>query len=236
MQMDEARHSTLAILAAEECEGEVRAVSTVGAVGDDLMRLIPRLLSLGFKIPGVPPGLWVGVCRADRPGLGSALEGRDDLRPDRNHAQKQRQRGERGSFFNDGPNHDPTPAQQEQDMNIVHAMFQSQALCWISQKPGQSAERSTYGRRQKESPAETGPVDRLGRYPTQRRRGWASLSRSSTPRRLYRIDHHRKIEPDRATGGSSEIRRRQRLTQRPDQRRLVRLLRPLLSTLFWPLP
>ena len=105
MQMDEARHSTLAILAAEECEGEVRAVSTVGAIGDDLMRLIPRLLSLGFKIPGVPPGLWVGVCRADRPGLGSALEGRDDLRPDRDHADEQPERQERGDFFHCGADH-----------------------------------------------------------------------------------------------------------------------------------
>ena len=62
MQMDEARHSTLAILAAGECGGEVRAVSTVGAVGDDLMRLIPRLLfpDFGVHIPGLPPGLWVG--------------------------------------------------------------------------------------------------------------------------------------------------------------------------------
>ena len=58
MQMDEARHSTLAILAAGECGGEVRAVSTVGAVGDDLMRLIPRLLFAGLlvHIPGLPPG------------------------------------------------------------------------------------------------------------------------------------------------------------------------------------
>ena len=55
MQMDEARHSTLAILAAGECGGVVRAVSTVGAVGDDLMRLIPRLLFPDFW--GSYPGL-----------------------------------------------------------------------------------------------------------------------------------------------------------------------------------
>ena len=61
-------------------------------------------------------------------------------------------------------------------------------------------QRSRYRRRQKESPAERGLVDRLGRCPTPRRRGWASLSRSSTANRLYRIDHFRKIHPDRATG------------------------------------
>jgi hypothetical protein len=60
MQMDEARHSTLAILAAGECGGAVRAVSTVGAVADDLMRLIPRLLSLGFKSRACHPGSALG--------------------------------------------------------------------------------------------------------------------------------------------------------------------------------
>ena len=236
MQMHEARHSTLAILAAGECGGEVRAVSTVGAVGDDLMRLIPRLLSFGLQIPGVPPGLWVRVCRRDRPGLGSASERRDDLRPDRNHAQEQRQRGQRGSFFNDGPNHDPTPAQQEQDMNIVHVMFQSQARCWIAETRSGRWNGARMAGAKKRAPPKRGLVDRLGRCPTPRRRGWASLSRSSTPRRLYRIDHHRKIDPDRATGGVQKSAAASGLPQRPDQRRLARLLRPLLSGLFWPLP
>jgi len=69
MQMDEARHSTLAILAEGECGGEVRAVSTVGAVGDDLARLIPRLLfpDFGVHVPDLPPWSGLGVCRADRP-------------------------------------------------------------------------------------------------------------------------------------------------------------------------
>src|SRR5262249_24743594 len=47
-----------------------------------------------------------------------------DLRPDRDHAQKQRQRRERGGFFDEGPNHDFLLHRQEQGMNIVHAVFQ----------------------------------------------------------------------------------------------------------------
>ena len=34
---------------------------------------------------------------------------RDDLCPDRDHAQKQSQRRKRGGFFNDGANHDSSP-------------------------------------------------------------------------------------------------------------------------------
>ena len=58
-------------------------------------------------------------------------------------------------------------------------------------------ERSTYRRRLKESPAETGPSRSSWEVPDPR--GHPYLGRPR-PRRLYRIDHHRKIDPDRATG------------------------------------
>ena len=95
--------------------------------------LIPRLLTRGTQIQRLLGGAFPGRTARGLRSLageaaGRASKGRDDLRPDGNHAQKQRQRGERGGFFNDSPDHDPTPKQQEQDMNIVHAMFQSQGL------------------------------------------------------------------------------------------------------------
>jgi hypothetical protein len=52
--VDEARHSTLTILAQGECGGGVRALSTTSAVWDDRMRLIPRLLLNGLLVGARP--------------------------------------------------------------------------------------------------------------------------------------------------------------------------------------
>src|SRR5262245_7878634 len=50
----------------------------------------------------------------------------NDLCPDRDHSDEQRERGQRGSFLNDGPNHgDSLPF--EQNGNIVLFLFWSQA-------------------------------------------------------------------------------------------------------------
>ena len=87
----------------------MRVLSTAAAVQDGKMRIIPSLLARKRCLK--------------RLGDRSASQRRDDLRPDRNHAQKQRQRGERGGFFDKGANHDHYSHRQEQVMNIVHAMF-----------------------------------------------------------------------------------------------------------------
>ena len=49
---------------------------------------------------------------------------RDDLGPDGDHAQKQRDRGQCGGFFDDGAKHDVLP---ERKKNIVHCLFYCQA-------------------------------------------------------------------------------------------------------------
>ena len=48
---------------------------------------------------------------------------RDHLRPDRNHAQKQRQRGQCGGFFNNGADHVTYSPGREREVNIVRVMF-----------------------------------------------------------------------------------------------------------------
>jgi hypothetical protein len=48
---------------------------------------------------------------------------RDHLRPDRNHAQKQRQRGQCGGFFNNGADHVTYSPRRERAVNIVRVMF-----------------------------------------------------------------------------------------------------------------
>ena len=60
-----------------------------------------------------------------RSSLGKSLHGKD-LRPDRQHTDEQRQRRQRGGFFDHGPNHDPfLPTGQNE--NDVLFLFQSQA-------------------------------------------------------------------------------------------------------------
>src|SRR6202011_868373 len=59
-----------------------------------------------------------------RSSLGKSLHGKD-LRPDRQHADEQRERRQRGGFFDHGPNHDPfLPAGQNE--NDVLFLFRSQ--------------------------------------------------------------------------------------------------------------
>jgi hypothetical protein len=58
-----------------------------------------------------------GISRPDK-----GLDRSDDVCPDRDHSQKQSERGKRNSFFDDGADHD-YPHATEQDMNIVHGMF-----------------------------------------------------------------------------------------------------------------
>jgi hypothetical protein len=52
------------------------------------------------------------------------LQGRDHLRPDRDHPQKQRQRGQRGGFRNNSTNHDDSP-------NITGTLF---LICSLSSR------------------------------------------------------------------------------------------------------
>jgi hypothetical protein len=59
-----------------------------------------------------------------RSSLGKSLHGKD-LRPDRQHADEQRERRQRGGFFDHGPNHDPfLPTVQNE--NDVLFLFRSQ--------------------------------------------------------------------------------------------------------------
>ena len=107
MQVDEARHSTLTILAAGRMWGR-------GAGAVHRKRCLGRPDAAYPQTPcGFVTGLRLGPFGPDLIGTGGpasrASEGRDNLRPDRNHAQKQRQRGERSSFFNDGPDHVQLP-------------------------------------------------------------------------------------------------------------------------------
>ena len=235
MQMDEARHSTLAILARRRMWGRGAGGVYRGRRWGRPDAAYPQTLVPGLwgSHPGLAcrPGSGLGGCRANRPALDSASEGRDDLRPDRNHAQKQRQRGERGSFFNDGPNHDPTPAQQEQDMNIVHDMFQVKRGVGISQKRdrGVGTERVSPAPKLKES--------RLGRCPTRVAGGAHPRLGRPRPRHLYRIDHHRKIDPDRATGRDFRNPPPAAVsTPAPRSAPLGPVASSVLSGLFWPLP
>jgi hypothetical protein len=82
--------------------GAVRALSMASAKNAAAKALIPSRVRL-------------------RPGL----EGGDDLRPDGNHADEQRQRCKGSGFFDDGAEHCASPRYRmsEQDMNIVHDMF-----------------------------------------------------------------------------------------------------------------
>ena len=90
----------------------MRALSTARAVWDDRIGLNPQSLDPAplERVQASPPELKRGLGGSGYPASGS--KGGDHLCPNRDHAKKQRQRGQCGSFFNDGPDHNPTPAQQ----------------------------------------------------------------------------------------------------------------------------
>jgi hypothetical protein len=90
--MHEPGHTTLAILVARQLCERPRALSIAAPVTANGVAVFPQPSQPGrFSLS--PPAR-------------RASSYRDNLRPDRNHAHEQGQRGQRSGFFDDGTNHD----------------------------------------------------------------------------------------------------------------------------------